>query len=383
VGRWAIFAAAVVAMMVAADAEGVLADPCYATDWDSCVVDEVAVVGHEYVRYSELELRARRRSLRKRCEHGDASACVVLGIMQASGVGGSTDKIGSEYSLWRACEVDSGACIPVATALRSGNHVAKDDNLARAILKLGGVIKVPYISGAAGRVAGELLAGDLYENEGTDRGVVLDAYLQECEGKGVAEACAKAAAMYDQGAGTERDKRSAYRYFWLACDLDRSLCMDIAQAYDKGKRVGRNRKHSRKFRKLAIQREGTTSCRYGDTERCVTYGYAYLQGEHVGHDEEYAAVLFSEACDAGSASGCTGLAALRWSGQGIAKNRAKAVELYQSACDEREGAACWKLGRLYMRGEHVDQDTKRAEKLFERACDLGDQAGCNYMAKKP
>jgi hypothetical protein len=189
--------------------------------------------------------------------------------------------------------------------------------------------------------------------------------------------------MYDQGAVTRRDPGKAYRYFRVACDLDRSICMDIAQAYDEGTKIKRNKEQSRKFRKLAMQREGEPGCRYGDTDRCVTYGYAYLKGEHVWHDDEYAALLFREACEAGDAAGCTGLAGLRWSGQGIAKNRRKAVELYTGACDDGYGAACWKLGRLYMRGEKVDQDTTRAEKLFERACDLGDQAGCNYVAKQP
>jgi len=364
--------------MLAIEPAPLLAKPCYDTDWELCAEQEEAV--------REAELQARRRSLREQCETGSADACVRVAIMQTDGSGGTVDSDGAEYSLWRACELDAMACRPIAEALALGDYVEKDTALARAILLFGEHSAPSSASKLLSRNEildlTELLKSNPHAKGYADR-VELRTYLRECANTSGADACANAAVMYDRGVGTHEDELSAYVFFRTACDLDRSLCIDIANAYEEGELVRRDRGRAHGFRKRALRRGEAGGCRYGDSERCVTYANAYLRGDRLEHDEQYAAVLFGEACEAGNSRGCTGLAGLRWSGRGIDEDRWRAVELYRIACDGDSGAACWKLGRLYLRGEQVEQDSDHAERLFERGCTLGDQASCDYLNSRP
>ncbi len=99
--------------------------------------------------------------------------------------------------------------------------------------------------------------------------------------------------------------------------------MSPDHAYSEGKKVKRNKKYAKQFRRLAMQRERATGCRYGDASKCVTNGYTFMDGTHVTRDREYAMVLFKEACRSGDADGCTGLADCCWSGPKGKKNQPK------------------------------------------------------------
>jgi hypothetical protein len=225
--------------------------------------------------------------------------------------------------------------------------------------------------------------GDAYaRGDGVRRDLVtaLRLYAEECR-MGRAESCVKQGIMEATGKGGPRAPDDAFTSLDVACDLDRSRCMDIALMYKQGK-LGKhehNKLHTKWFRKRALRSEGKKKCRYGEGAKCVTYAYGFLDGKWVNHDPEYAFILLEEACNSGDQNGCTGLGNFYVDGIGVKADPGKAVKIYREACAQREEVACWKLGRLHLRGEHVTQDLEKAKQLFRDACAYGNQAACDFF----
>lgn len=358
---------ALAAMVICASAEARAEPACYAKDWQDCI-DHVARLEHQDAEREKRGHPTLGKGLREKWENEclddkNASSCVLAAIARTRGFGGPADADKAKGSLWLACEFDADAVDLVVHALRVADGVPVDSEAASAI-----EAKFDPPEPDFDQVDWDQLEVSEYE--------------ADCN-EGKVKACVKAAVMNDQGEGVVSDPSRAYDLFWIACDRDRSLCIDIAYAYEKGTKIGKDKQYAKQFRKLALRREGEKGCRYGSTDKCVTSGHAFMKGKVVERDREYAVVLFEEACRAGDADGCESLAEAYWTNPTKNKGRAEAVELYRKACDAKSGAACWKLARLYLRGEKVKQNTKRGEKLIERSCKLGFSDGCEYLEKRP
>jgi uncharacterized protein len=99
----------------------------------------------------------------------------------------------------------------------------------------------------------------------------------------------------------------------------------------------------------------------------------------VSKDEARAAALFTKACDAGSALGCSNLGILFEQGRGVGKDEARAAALYTKACDAGNEGGCYFLGNMFVEGRGVGKDEARAASLLTKACDRGFAPGCSTL----
>jgi TPR repeat protein len=121
------------------------------------------------------------------------------------------------------------------------------------------------------------------------------------------------------------------------------------------------------------------SCDAGVAAACTNLGYVFANGRGVAKDDARAATLYQRACDGGEITACTNLGFLLANGQGAAKDERRAVSLYQRACDGGNSLACVNLGLMTQYGRGTSQDQPRAVTLYARSCDGGNALGCTAL----
>lgn len=106
---------------------------------------------------------------------------------------------------------------------------------------------------------------------------------------------------------------------------------------------------------------------------CFGLALQLQETDQLGADAA-AETLFSEACAAGMAEGCTNRAAAIPLAEGEAPSRAHtpacAAQTFELTCDAQDPWGCTMLGFRIMSGDGVAQDGAAALDLFDRACFL-------------
>lgn len=120
----------------------------------------------------------------------------------------------------------------------------------------------------------------------------------------------------------------------------------------------------------------STACNAGEAFGCSWLARQYLMGEGVKADVEMAGALLGRACDGGDAWGCTALGVLYRDGERLARDESRAVELLGRACELGSGTACIASGEMYESGRGVARDEVKAAALYDVACEEGFALGC-------
>lgn len=219
------------------------------------------------------------------------------------------------------------------------------------------------------------LAASPGEPRATKRAV--EAYRKACDG-GDASGCGKLGALYERGAGIEKDDKAAAELYQKGCGLrDTHACAGLGFFLEYGKGG------------LAVDKRGAAShyklaCDADDPRGCAGLASLYISGEGgLPKDEALGARLYQRACDGGDMGACAGLGPYYQSGTGgFAKDEAKAVSLYTKACESGEMRGCANLAAMYRSGSGgLPKDEPRAMGLFQQACDADYVEGCNALGQ--
>jgi hypothetical protein len=68
-------------------------------------------------------------------------------------------------------------------------------------------------------------------------------------------------------------------------------------------------------------------------------------------------------------------------GNGVAEDSSQALMLYSRACDAGSASGCSSIGLVYKKGYGVQKDKGRARQFFSKGCDMGNQWGCDQLKK--
>jgi serine/threonine-protein kinase len=121
------------------------------------------------------------------------------------------------------------------------------------------------------------------------------------------------------------------------------------------------------------------ACSAGSREACDNLGVMYASGKGVVKDEARAAALYATACNAGNALGCNNLGGIYASGRGVSKNFAQAASLYAKACADGNAIGCSNLGNYYRLGFGVEKDAAKARQFLTKGCGMGNKWGCDRL----
>ncbi|HUV70515.1 MAG TPA: tetratricopeptide repeat protein [Terracidiphilus sp.] len=120
------------------------------------------------------------------------------------------------------------------------------------------------------------------------------------------------------------------------------------------------------------------SCDAGIAFACRELGVMYRQGEGVTVDAVRAAKLLKQALDGGNTEANTELGWAYENGIGVEKDVFQAVKYYSNACNAKFFDACGNLGVIYRDGNGVENDDVKANELFEKACS-GSATQCSKL----
>lgn len=162
----------------------------------------------------------------------------------------------------------------------------------------------------------------------------------------------------------------------LACDHgDLSGCARAARMYEAGAGVRANFGRARALAEKA--------CDGGIGQGCDIAGDLTSIGVGGGHDPALALRQWMRGCDLGYAASCGSAGRRRKLAFGADRDPvaasgllARAFQLGTEGCAQGDPAACRSLGLLYARGDGVDKDEVRAGSQLQRACELGDPDAC-------
>ena len=130
------------------------------------------------------------------------------------------------------------------------------------------------------------------------------------------------------------------------------------------------------------QHDCETRCAKGSADNCLVLGFLLASGKGGGpRDPARAMALFTQACGAGLAAGCGGLAEMYLMGEAVGRDLPKATALYQQACEKGDALSCGSLAGLYVGVDPkgpgiVPQDGPTAAKWYQKSCDLKDMDSC-------
>lgn len=130
--------------------------------------------------------------------------------------------------------------------------------------------------------------------------------------------------MYETGAGGERDRTLAARYYKWACTQ-------------------------------------------GWGEACERRGDLLDGGVGVREDDGEAVVMYQAACDRGLAMGCHKAAVLLDEGTNIERDPKRALELFESGCEKKVGDSCLRVGLIWLEGAVEGRDEAKARQAFDQA----------------
>ena len=131
----------------------------------------------------------------------------------------------------------------------------------------------------------------------------------------------------------------------------------------------RREDEARKFASL------TSACEQGDPSACGDLGEAYELGEGTGQNRPIAALLYSEACDAGDAESCYRLGRVTFAAVESDADQA-AFEALNRACDLGSFDGCAGVAQAYEAGGPVAQDRELAASLRRQTCERGGAGAC-------
>ena len=228
---------------------------------------------------------------------------------------------------------------------------------------------------------GHLNAGDVCAESDPARAAPL--LLIGCDA-GVAEACALLGHRADGRRGFPSTRRRpalltrAARLYGARCrEGDAAACAALAQFHDDGDGVRRDPSQARKLGQKALTLR-RTGCGSGDDEACLLLARMHAQGEWTAAAPRLARSLYDRQCRRGDLESCRegGLFVLS---AGTPESLAHALEMFSAACEARDAAGCTYAARALEQSGDDDRH-HRAAPFLERACTLGNRYACLDLA---
>jgi TPR repeat protein len=195
---------------------------------------------------------------------------------------------------------------------------------------------------------------------------------EACE-HGSASACARLAALHEDGRGVTRDPAKAFAIARKACESGAApACERVA---DLARKAGPAAPHPASWLEPL--------CARGQSSACTAMADLQAKGVGVPKDVAGASARYARACDAGETAACARGARLLLAAPGPkhAPAQSAAPTMLQKACDAGDGASCADLAQLYATGEHVPKDAARGAALLEAACLIPDARSCERAAE--
>ena len=155
---------------------------------------------------------------------------------------------------------------------------------------------------------------------------------------GERQGCAREGWAYEFGEGVARDPARAAAAYTRGCDLEHGWsCTRLAFLSEIGQGLPPD-----PARASALY---ARACEGGFAPGCTGLGAAHVNRGTAAELEQGASWL-RRACDGGDPPGCALLAALHEAGQGVPRDPARAAELYKKACDAGLASSCERLGAM-------------------------------------
>ena len=188
---------------------------------------------------------------------------------------------------------------------------------------------------------------------------------------GEAASCLSLGIRYERGdEGVPHDHDKALALYEKACVLDNAsgcYAQALMLMYDKNDPI---RAH------LMLEH----TCRSNHGPSCVMLGDLHRDGRLLRKNEEEAAKLYRQACDAGYTNGCNAYIELVWTGTRLLTDLAEFSQYLAKTCESGNAMSCEELGKLYetgaqWKGDTLKPDTEKAQALFAKAVYLRRVAG--------
>ena len=239
----------------------------------------------------------------------------------------------------------------------------------------------PLLEGACSKgdgVACRHLGDRLSEGATADLGRARRLYGNACD-EGDAAGCTRLGFLYSVGQGVERDDTKATNLFDIACRAgDAAGCYNVGLMYANVRGTVRN-----DARALLGYVRG---CALGFAQACTNLGYLYEHGHGLIASAERAAKLYERACQGFACQpadpiSCTNLGVYARDGLGgVARDPSRAASLFTRACEASQASGCTNLGRLEEDGQGVVRNITAAAEHYRRGCELGSAGGCRNVA---
>ena len=347
-----------------------------------------------------------------RCDLGETDACLVFAASFHAGVAadprsGRPDAQVALGALTKACEAGRlDACALAARAIRDGSGARKDpkkalDLDAKACAKGGGAACAD-LGLALHEAAGKL----------RDEARSIEAYRRACD-LGDGGGCEALGVRHWSGSGVKADRARAFDLFISACEIGDRGCAALRDHVKEDPSVEQSRARALVALHVACEQDGDKDacgavgtmsekpgeyspaplCSAGDFpscraacgaapagEACLGLGAALLYGTGARRKPAEAKLVFDQACQKESASGCAMSALLHESTASGAHDLRLAADHYETACAKGETSGCINRARLQLEGLGMYRDEVAAAKTFDTACTQGVGIACAHLA---
>ena len=189
--------------------------------------------------------------------------------------------------------------------------------------------------------------------------------VDQC-GKGNAQSCGAAGALYvNGGGGASRDDKKARELLGKGCDgADTKSCTNLGVLMAQGRGGAKDGASAAKnFEK---------GCADADALACGMLGMQYKTGDGVTKDDAKAASLLQKGCEGGNDAACGTFGKMLLDGTGTTKDVAKGTDYLKRACDGTQAQACVDLGGL----AEASHNVIGAKLTYQRGCWRGNKEAC-------
>jgi TPR repeat protein len=340
-----------------------------------------------------------RKTAAQPCQSGDLAACLLVARLEAP----TWDAAGAVAALGPLCDRGAGgACAQLAAGLREGRWTGPDphpiEQRGCALLDASACVAAATASLALsspddasanvwlrqGCALGDPRACALHVDRvlsGQDDTPILEddaAFDRACLEAGHARACGALGSALQSSAGARPADAGRVRALLVAScpetDPSPAGCAALARVYEDGAGVQRDRT-------LAVRYYGR-ACGAGVADACARRGHLLLDGSGVRRDEAAALSDFESGCRLADASACLGAGDLLVRGSPlITADPARARTSYATACGLGAPQGCLALGRLEEAGTAGPADYAAAREAYERAVATGSAEGKRYLAR--
>ncbi|ESQ89920.1 hypothetical protein ABAC460_11515 [Asticcacaulis sp. AC460] len=295
------------------------------------------------------------------CHKGDTAMCIKMAEAAAEGLGDLEASNKTALGFYKtACEQGSGlACARAARIALDGSALRVDPELAKTFAERG-CNALKHQDSCA--VLAEVLTAT-----GDTQGATTVA--DSACAAGASEACRqKAWKLYDDG-----DTVQALPIFTQGCDAKQAWgCAGLADAYEKGKGVTRNRSQAMAYAKTGCE-QGQGGGRHIACRQHGTYLTYTSDKASINKGEQY----LNANCDYGDAASCVWLGKLPLRGkQGITTTLTEGLYYERRACDLNSAEGCTELAMAYEVGNGINPDAGVSVTLYDKACRLSEQTAC-------